>query len=490
VTARIAAFLSESGNNVTKNGLITAIIAHVCAGTLSVVNRPNRVADVVVVGAGLSGLVVARDLVAAGREVVVLEARDRVGGRTFNQPISNGNVVEGGGEWMYPYHQKLAALAEELGVEPFAQYNEGDRLSLYRGEVTRHANGYSGLDESAAVAFAAICERLDELSAQVDPEAPWLADNAAELDAQTLGAWLSNELSNDVARNVLNVSFGLQFGAPLERVSLLYALSYVASFGASMAEVVPTERWRFHGGSQILSLRLAEGLGDRVRLGHPVQRITQADGSVHVEASGVEITGRRCIVALSPADCRRIDFDPLLPSRRRTLQDCFQMGPQIKAHAIYDRPFWREAGLSGFARSDLAPASVVFDNSPPDGSEAVLIALFQPNPGPSAYGLTEEVADSEDRRREAVLEAFVAIFGEDAASPQRFFEHNWQDVEYSSGCQPFYPPGLLTTTGDAIRRPCGAIHWASTETAARCPGWMEGAIDAAQRVVAEVEARL
>lgn len=457
-----------------------------CVGTLSVVNAPSHVPDVVIVGAGLSGLVAARDLVAAGHEVVVLEAKDRVGGRTFNQPLSNGHVVEGGGEWMYPYHRKLSKLAEELGVETFPQFNDGDRISLYRGELTRHSNGYSGLDEAATEAFAAVTQRLDELSSEIDPAAPWLADDAAALDAHTLGGWLANEVDNDAARNVLDVSFGLQFGAPLERVSLLYALAYVASFGGSMAEVLPTERWRFHGGSQILSLRLAEGLGDRVRLGHPVTRITQADGAVHVEASGLDVRARRCIVALSPADCRRIDFHPLLPSRRRTLQDNFQSGPQIKAHAVYDRAFWREAGLSGFARSDLAPASVVFDNSPPDGSEAVLISLFQPNPGPSREGLTDDVANSEDRRREAVLDAFVTIFGDDAASPRRFFEQNWQDVEYNSGCQPFYPPGLLTTTGDAIRRPCGAIHWASTEAGSRCPGWMEGAVDAAQRVVAEV----
>ena len=448
-------------------------------------------AQVVVVGAGLSGLVTARELVASGIDVVVVEAKDRVGGRTLNQPLANGHVVEGGGEWMYPYHKKLAALARDLGVETFPQYDTGDRVSLYRGELTRHTNGYAGLSETSTTALEAVTRRLETLSAAIDPAEPWAARGADVLDAETLAGWLSRELDDAVARHLLDISFGLQFGAPLERVSLLYALTYVASFGASMSEVLPTERWRFHGGSQILSLRIAEALGDRVHLGAAVRAVTQtAGGRVEVQADGFDVEADRCVVALSPADCRTIRFEPLLPSRRRTLQASFQSGPQIKAHAVYKQAFWREAGLSGFARSDLAPASIVFDNSPPDGSEAVLISLFQPNPGPSPTGLTDDVANSEQRRRDAVLEAFVALFGEQAAEPETFFEQNWQNVDFTAGCQPFYPPGLLTTTRDAIRRPCGLIHWASTETAARCPGWMECAVDAGERVAGEVRSAL
>jgi monoamine oxidase len=463
------------------------------AETLSGMERTSGAlsAQVVVVGAGLSGLVAARELAAADIDVVVLEAKDRVGGRTVNQPLSNGHVVEGGGEWMYPYHQKLAALATDLGVDTFPQYDAGDRVSFFRSELKRHANGYGGLGEPAQGAFDAIMEKLDALSAQIDPAEPWSAPNADVLDAQTFGGWLAASLDDPLARHVLNISFGLQFGAPLERVSLLYALAYVASFGASWQNVLPEKRWRFHGGSQMLSLRLAETLGERVRLSTPVHAVTQREGKeIEVAAAGLTVRAARCVVALSPADCRGIRFEPLLPTRRRTLQESWQCGPQIKAHAVYREAFWRKAGLSGFARSDLAPASVVFDNSPPDGSQAVLISLFQANPGPSAHGLADEVADSVDRRREAVLDAFTALFGDEAAHPETFFEQNWQNVEYTTGCQPFYPPGLLTTTRDAIRQPCGLVHWASTETATRCPGWMEGAVDAGQRVAEEIKREL
>lgn len=444
-------------------------------------------AQVVVVGGGLSGLVAARDLLDSGVETVVLEAKDRVGGRTLNQPLPGGEAVEGGGEWVYPYHEKIARLAEELGIETFPQFDEGERVSLLRGERRLYDEASSGLEEFAAVAFRQIWERLEGMCADVDPAKPWAHEEADSLDAQTLGGWLDAELRDPGARHVFDLSFGLQFGAPLDRVSLLFALTYVASFGGKGENVLPADRFRLLGGSQVLSLKLAEQLGSRLHLDTAVRAIKQGAGSgVEVIADGLTVHAERCIVALGPAECRAIEFHPQLPSRRRSLQDSWQCGAQIKAHAVYERPFWRHDGLSGFARSDIAAASLVLDNSPPDGSEAVLVSLFQPNPGPSPTGLDEAAADSPEARREAVLAGLVALFGEEASRPVTFFEQNWQEVPYTSGCQPFYPPGLLTSTRDAIRQPCGAIHWAATESATRCLGWMEGAVDAAQRAVKEV----
>jgi monoamine oxidase len=451
-------------------------------------DRTDANVDVVVVGAGPSGLLAARNLTRAGADVLVLEAKDRVGGRTLNQPLQRpGNVVEGGGEWMYPSHTKFADLADELGVATFQQFDDGDRVSLFNGELKRHAKGYAALDDDAQASFDATVRKLDELSKPIDALAPWAYEGAAELDDMTFGHWLRTEVSNPEARHSLELSFGLQMSAPAARVSLLFLLGYIASC-EKMANIMPEVRYRIEGGSQVISLKLAEELGDKVRLQTPVREIRQSDADgVDVVTDELAVHADRCIVAMSPAGVRNIRFEPFLPSRRRILQDNWQTGPQIKAHAIYEKPFWREAGLSGFGRSDQAAAPLVFDNSPPDGSEAVLISLFQQNPGPSREGLPDDVADDDDRRREAVLEGLVGLFGEEAGKPIHFFEQNWQNEPYATGCQFFYPPGLLTFTRDAIRKPCGRIHWASTETSTRAIGWIEGAIESAERVVGEVQ---
>ena len=141
--------------------------------------RAPKRADVVVVGAGLAGLTAATDLVARGHSVVVLEARDRVGGRTLNHPVAGGEVVEVGGEWVGPGQDRLMARARALAVKTFKTYTEGELLLHYGGALSRFSGLIPPLPEPDASDFGALLGKTVALQATIPLDRPWTAPNAA-----------------------------------------------------------------------------------------------------------------------------------------------------------------------------------------------------------------------------------------------------------------------------------------------------------------------
>ena len=153
----------------------------------------------------------------------------------------------------------------------------------------------------------------------------------------------------------------------------------------------------------------------------------------------------------------------------------------IKCHAVYDTPFWRDAGLTGQATGDRGPAKVVFDNSPPEGTPGVLLAFLE---GAAARQLNRV---HPDERRAAVIGSLVDFFGPPAADPVEFVELDWSEEEWTRGCYgAHFPTGVWTQYGPALRAPVGRIHWAGTETATVWSGYMDGAVQSGERAAAEV----
>jgi monoamine oxidase len=438
----------------------------------------QRRANVVIVGAGLAGLTAARELVRAGiQAVLVLEARDRVGGRTLNQPIGGGRVVEAGGQWVGPTQTAILALAADLNVKTFKTYNRGKAVFFMGG---KRGTGEGGFALKAYADFALAQKKLERLARAVPLAAPWRASAAADYDKQTLAAWVKKNTQTADARALFDMTVASALGDP-SQVSLLYFLFYLRSAGGfKMLDGVEggAQDSRFVGGSQMLSLKMAKALGERVLLGCPVTKIVDAGkGPVRVEGKRLVVTAKRVIVAMMPADTKRITFDPPLPDRRRGLVRHWQTAPAFKVNVVYDKPFWRADRLNGQGLWDVPPVAFTFDNSPPEGTPGVLVAFLS-----SAKDLPRAAA----QRRQAVLRALARCFGDRALKATGYFETDWGQDAWTAGCVSPVGPGVLTRYGTSLREPVGRIHWAGTETAEMWTGYMDGAVRSGQRVAKEV----
>jgi len=448
------------------------------------VSARRSTVDAAVVGAGLGGLVAARELRRAGRSVAVLEARDRVGGRLLNAEIGDGKVVEVGGQWAGPTQKRVLALARELGIETFPTHTAGENVIEWRSRLVRSRGSIPRINDAVLLDVAQAQARIDRMARQVPLDAPWLAPKAERWDGQTVESWLRRNVATAGALDLFRIGVEAVWAADAADVSLLHLLFYTHSAG-SFDDLIGTEggaqQDRFVGGSQLIALKLAEDLGGDVKLESPVRRIEHTDSGVRLVADGGEFEAGAAIVAIPPALCGRLVYDPPLPAIRDQLTQRMPQGTVIKCMALYERPFWRDAGLSGQATSTEGPVKVMFDNSPPDGSPGVMLGFLE---GRQARELGEWDPEA---RRNAVVDCFRRIFGPGAAKPLDYVERVWAQEEWTRGCYGCYmPPGGWVSYGRALRAPIGRIHWAGAESATVWNGYMDGAIQSGERAAAEV----
>jgi monoamine oxidase len=466
---------------------------------LAAPRRKVRRADVVVVGAGFSGLAAARALEAAGHSVVVLEARDRVGGRTANATIAGGKAIaEVGGEFVGPTQDRILALAKAVGVGTFPVYNEGSNVLVSGGQRTFYPAATGLPDDPELQQALGVLLRLDGLAKEVGVAAPWKHRKARAYDAQTLAQWLAPQGLTAKGNAIVDAICESIWGADPNELSMLYVLMYIAAAGnastpGSFVKLISTaggaQERRVVGGSVVVAEKVAAKLGARVVLGAPVRRITQAGGRVRVVADGVTVEARRAIVAVPPVLAARIAYAPGLPAAKRTLLKAMTPGSLTKVEAVYATPFWREAGLSGQGVSDTGLARVPYDNSPPDGSVGVFFSFI----GGKRHAEWTKLGAAE--RRAAVLEDFVRFTGDERArTPEELVEKDWTTEQWTRGCPTGHFAGgrdaVLARHGEHLRSAAGAVHFAGTETADYWLGYMDGAVRAGERAAREVGAAL
>jgi monoamine oxidase len=437
----------------------------------------------VVVGAGFAGLSAARALARRGIQTLVLEARDRVGGRTYTES-AGGTWVDLGGQWIGPTQDRILALVRELGVETFSTFTQGDNLLVVEGKPRRYRGTIPRLPIASLLNVGWAQWRLESMSKKVPLDAPWKAPRAAQWDRTPFSDWLDANMKTRAARHLLEAGLETVFAAPARDMSLLHVLFYIHS-GKDLDVLLGTEggaqATRIVGGMQPVANKLAEGL--EVRLSSPVRRIEQGSAEVTVHYDGGSVRAQRVIVAVPPKLAAALVFDPALPRARAELVTKMPMGAVIKHTALYERPFWRERGLSGLAVSDEGPIHVTFDNSPPSGAPGVLMGFAEADEARKLGALPKS------ERQNAALACFARLYGEEASRPIAYADHVWADDPWSGGCYgAFMPPGVWTSLGPALREPCGRIHWAGTETATVWSGYIDGAIASGERAAAEIGA--
>jgi monoamine oxidase len=441
--------------------------------------------DVCVIGAGFAGLTAARRLDQAGQSVAVLEARDRVGGRIWTEPLPDGTPIDRGGAWLSPLHERAFALAAEVGATTYKTYVDGAHL-LSDGTRLRRYKGLIPKISPLAVATLAIAQtRINRMAKQVPVEAPWTAAHADDWDARTVGLWLDHaRISTPIGRALFEMAVrGLMTG-DLHDVSLLHLL-FLSHAHGGIDRLFSIEGGAqenlVDGGLGSIAQSLAKDLAGRVQFNCPVQSISQRDDHVVVSGGDVAVTARHVVVTVPPALALEIAFDPVLPTDRTTLYRNAIAGPETKTLVVYDAPFWRADGLSGQSSQPGSAAEVTIDASPSDGTRGVLASF--------CFSHVAERLDAlaPDERRGAVLDALTTRFGSRAASPTDFVETAWFNEPYTRGCSmAHFRPGILTRYGHLLREPFGRVHWAGTETATVSHGAVDGAVRSGERAANEV----
>lgn len=480
--------MEANGNSgLPRRSLLRGIGAGAVAGGLMMGTRvaakaprsnDGGVFDVAIIGAGLAGLTAARDLRRAGCEsFVILEARDRVGGRTVNHELGDGVIAEGGGQWIGPGQTAIYDLAEELGVGTFDSYYAGKTVSLMGDRKYEEDAGSGGIFGENP-----IVSKINAMARAINGKAPWLSENAAALDRLSVGEWLEMQAPTEIDRINFFLSTALTYGSPPDKLSLLHYLTVIHSMHSDLARLESmkggAQEQRLVGGSWVLSEKMAEDLCGHIRLSSPVEAISGWNEEVvTLKTASGNIRARSVIVAMSPSLCNRIAFDPPLPPERAAMhKEWPTIAHMRKAVHVYDRPFWREKGFNGQVLEIGGALLWSADNSPPDGSVGILTSFVREG------ALSADPAQAGP----ALAAVYARALGEEALAPRQYLEIDWGAEEWSLSCTSPYQPGFLTRFGSIMRVPVGRLHWSGTDMAEHHPSAMDGAIRSGHRSALEV----
>ncbi|HSE07264.1 MAG TPA: NAD(P)/FAD-dependent oxidoreductase [Nocardioidaceae bacterium] len=421
--------------------------------------------DAVVLGAGLAGLSAARDLRRAGAEVLVLEARDRVGGRVVQTRLADGRLVQLGGEVVGPGHTAYAQLVDELGLtlEPaFTSVAGEDTWALADDVVVGGPERWLGSEDLSA--YERVESRFAALALTVDPRDPWSHPDAERLDRVSVGQWLRAEGATPAVVRARELAMLALAAESVERTSLLADLRKEAAVGSQGFYDYDTwECLRVREGSATVALRMAEELADRIRFGQPVSRVQIGPSRSRVTLHNGEQYDTAAVVStLPPGPLRRVAVEGVSEARMDSLRRQ-RHAPSVKACLVYDRSFWVDNGQNGASYFEHTMLGGTWQQV-----DGVLSALVPPERIGGYLGSDPALA------RHEFVEEVATAFGEQARHPQEVFVRSWATDPHTQGYITAWRPGDVTAVGplhathDAPFFVAGSDQWVC--------GYMEGAV--------------
>ncbi|KAL6252669.1 hypothetical protein RBB50_000388 [Rhinocladiella similis] len=441
--------------------------------------------DCIIVGGGYSGLAAAKSLREAGKDVLILEARDRVGGRVWTEHFPDGRYEDHGAAFFGVQQDQMYALAREFNIHTFDVVTEGQSVLRRAGKPCRYSGLIPPLSYLALLDTGLSVNRFEVMAEKINLEEPWKSLNVAYLDSMTLEEWIQRQAWTKSAKDLFRVTADLLWGTSTSQLSLLHCLWY-SEAGVSLTVLGSVKNGAqeqlIEGGAQSIANEIHRILGKCVHLGEPVIGVDQRDVNiVAVKATKATYQARDIIFAIPPPLVLKVDFEPPLPMQKTHLLQRMPMGATYKIILTYPTPFWQEDGLNGEFLSLDGIMAYGLDASPKDRSRGVSMAFVV---GAKAYLFGDM---DENTQKETILEELGDCYGKEAANPKHMTVHSMMDEQWSSGCPVAgMPPGVLTTLGTWLRKPIGRVHWAGTELATVWSGYMEGAVRSGQRAAQEV----
>ncbi|KAM9487174.1 amine oxidase [flavin-containing] [Clarias gariepinus] len=445
--------------------------------------------DVIVIGGGISGLSAAKLLMKNGLNPVVLEARDRVGGRTYTVQNKHAKWVDLGGAYIGPTQNRILRLAKEYGVQTYKVNEEESLVHYVNGKSYPFKGPFPPMwNPFALMDYNNLWRTMDNMGMEIPREAPWRAPHALEWDNMTMKEFLDKVCWTSTARRFATLFVNVNVTSEPHEVSALWFLWYVKQCGGTMRIFSTSnggQERKFVGGANQISECMARELGEKVKLQSAVHSIDQSGDMVEVKTVNEETyKAKYVIVAIPPGMNLKIHYSPELPPLRNQLIHRVPMGSVIKCMVYYRENFWRKKGYCGtmVIEDEDSPIGLTLDDTKPDGTVPAIMGFILARKSRRLAGLTRE------ERKKRICEIYARVLGtEEALHPVHYEEKNWCEDEYSGGCYTTsMPPGVLTQYGKVLREPVGRLYFAGTETSTEWSGYMEGAVQAGERASREV----